>query len=98
LEIPDTFRENSTKLIDQIVGPLNQAGVPFSSAHGNHDNHVNITHLEEIEREQLVAPRSYTRRAPPGVGGEGGEGNYWVPIYAKETGQHLLRYLFSSIL
>lgn len=46
----------------------------------NHDNNVNITHLLEIEREQLVAPLSYTRIAPPGVGGEGGPGNYWVPV------------------
>ncbi|KAG5652693.1 hypothetical protein H0H81_004078 [Sphagnurus paluster] len=44
----NTFRENSTTLIDQIVGPLNQAKVPFSSAHGNHDNQANITHAEEI--------------------------------------------------
>lgn len=46
----------------------------------NHDNQVNITHLEEIQREQLVAPLSYTRVAPPGVGGEDGPGNYWVPV------------------
>ncbi|KAG8931959.1 hypothetical protein FRC02_001839 [Tulasnella sp. 418] len=78
----NTFAENSTTLIDILTRPLTDAGVPFSSAHGNHDNHVNISHLQEITREQEVAPTSYTRRAPVGVGGEGGEGNYWVPIYA----------------
>jgi hypothetical protein len=46
----------------------------------NHDNQKNITHLKEIRREQQVSPLSYTRAAPPGVGGEGGEGNYWVPV------------------
>ena len=46
----------------------------------NHDNQANITHLEEIERELRVAPNSYTRRAPAGVGGEEGPGNYWVPV------------------
>jgi len=81
----DTFKQNSTKLIDQIVGPLNEAGMPFSSTHGNHDNQPNITHLEEIKREQAVALNSYTRAAPLGVGGEGGEGNYWVPIYKHVT-------------
>jgi hypothetical protein len=30
----DTFRENSTTLIDEIVKPLNEARIPFSSAHG----------------------------------------------------------------
>ncbi|KAF8877188.1 hypothetical protein BD779DRAFT_1558550 [Infundibulicybe gibba] len=66
---PDTFKENATALIDEIVAPLNSAKIPFSSSHGNHDNQANITHLEEIMREQQVAPLSYTRIAPPGVGG-----------------------------
>ncbi|KAF8877196.1 hypothetical protein BD779DRAFT_1558559 [Infundibulicybe gibba] len=76
-----TFKENATTLIDEIVAPLNSAKIPFSSSHGNHDNQANITHLEEIMREQQVSPLSYTRIAPPGVGGEGGPGNYWVPVY-----------------
>lgn len=97
LSSTDTFRENSTSLIDEIVAPLNAVNVPFSSSHGvrnsqrlstnllnssiqNHDNQANITHLEEILREQEVAPLSYTRTAPAGVGGEGGPGNYWVPV------------------
>ncbi|KAK7034650.1 hypothetical protein VNI00_012292 [Paramarasmius palmivorus] len=72
----NTFRENSTTLIDEIVGPLNDAKIPFSSTHGNHDNNPNITHLEEIEREQKVAPLSYTRAAPEGIGGAGGPGGF----------------------
>lgn len=92
----DTFAENSTKYIDEIVAPLNDAGVKFSSTHGyatslllkprsdlelrNHDNQINITHAQEIAHEQRVAPRSYTRSAPPGVGGDQGPGNYWVPV------------------
>lgn len=81
----DTFRENSTTLIDRIVAPLNEANIPFSSTYGNHDNEPNITHLEEIRREQLDSHLSYTRTAPPGIGGEGGEGNYWVPVYENAT-------------
>ncbi|KAG6902121.1 hypothetical protein C0995_004067 [Termitomyces sp. Mi166 len=81
----NTFRENSTTLIDEIVAPLNAAKVPFSSTHGNHDNQANISHAEEILREQKVAPLSYTRMAPVGVGGVGGPGNYWVPVYRKKT-------------
>ncbi|KXN84652.1 putative inactive purple acid phosphatase 16, partial [Leucoagaricus sp. SymC.cos] len=77
----NTFRENVTNLMDEIVAPLNAAGVPFSSSHGNHDNQVNITHAEEIAYEQKVAPLSYTRSAPEGIGGVEGPGNYWVPIY-----------------
>ncbi|KAK0473749.1 Metallo-dependent phosphatase [Armillaria novae-zelandiae] len=78
----NTFRENSTTLVDRI----------------NHDNQVNITHLEEIIRERQVSSFSYTRCAPPGVGGEGGPGNYWVPVYANEEGQHpvLILWFFDS--
>ncbi|KAJ8521806.1 hypothetical protein ONZ45_g1542 [Pleurotus djamor] len=79
----NTFRDNSTLLVDEIMAPFNEAKVPFSSTHGNHDNQANITHLDEIRRELRVAPLSYTRIAPPGIGGADteGPGNYWVPIY-----------------
>ncbi|GJJ10350.1 hypothetical protein Clacol_004576 [Clathrus columnatus] len=80
----NTFKENATKLIDEIVAPLIAAKIPFSSTYGNHDNNVNITHLEEIEREQAIAPLSYTRIASPNVGGEEGPGNYWVPVYKRK--------------
>ncbi|KAG6897490.1 hypothetical protein C0992_001095 [Termitomyces sp. T32_za158] len=55
----------------------------------NHDNQANISHTEEILREQKVAPLSYTRLAPAGVGGDGGPGNYWVPVYREKTGTSL---------
>jgi hypothetical protein len=34
LHVTDTFRENSTSLIDEIVAPLNDAQIPFSSTQG----------------------------------------------------------------
>ncbi|KAF5346571.1 hypothetical protein D9758_013493 [Tetrapyrgos nigripes] len=88
----NTFKENATKLIDQIVAPLNTLKIPFSTTQGNHDNQNNITHLDIIKREQAQAPLSYTRTSPPGVGGDKddsdgdgvsrhGPGNCWVPIY-----------------
>ncbi|THU96983.1 Metallo-dependent phosphatase [Dendrothele bispora CBS 962.96] len=96
----NTFKENATSLIDEIVAPLNELKIPFSSTQGNHDNQVNITHLAEILREQAVAPLSYTRRAPPGVGGdpEQGPGNYWVPVYTTPTSStpSLILWFFDS--
>ncbi|KAH7904986.1 Metallo-dependent phosphatase [Hygrophoropsis aurantiaca] len=94
----NTFRENSTRLIDKIVAPLRDAELPFASTHGNHDSHTNISHLEEIQRELLVAPTSYTRAAPDGVGGDGGPGNYWVPVY-RDKNDHapvLILWFFDS--
>lgn len=34
IRAPDTFRQNSTFLIDEIVAPLNAAQIPFSSIQG----------------------------------------------------------------
>ncbi len=34
---------------------------------------------------QKVSPLTYTRAAPDGVGGFGGEGNYWVPVSDSPT-------------
>lgn len=94
----NTFKHNSTLYIDKIVGPLNEIGVPFSSIHGNHDNQANITHLAEIKRERQISPNSYTRSSPTGIGGEGGEGNYWVPIYqrADDLAPSLILWFFDS--
>ncbi|KAJ3815094.1 Metallo-dependent phosphatase [Lentinula aff. lateritia] len=82
----NAFKDNATLLIDRIVAPLNAAQIPFCSTQGNHDNQKNITHLQEILREQQVAPLTYTRVAPAGVGGVEGPGNYWVPVYEKASG------------
>ncbi|KAI0659004.1 Metallo-dependent phosphatase [Cubamyces menziesii] len=95
----NTFRQNSTTLIDEIVAPLNRLRIPFSSTHGNHDNEPNITHAEEIKREQLVAPLSYTRAAPAWADGEGyGPGTYWVPVYTRNTDRapSLILWFFDS--
>ncbi|KAI0634996.1 Metallo-dependent phosphatase [Trametes polyzona] len=95
----NTFRENSTTLIDEIVAPLNKLKIPFSSTHGNHDNEPNITHAEEIRRELRVAPLSYTRTAPSWADGEGyGPGTYWVPVYTKASDRRpsLILWFFDS--
>ncbi|KZP11437.1 Metallo-dependent phosphatase [Athelia psychrophila] len=94
----NTYRENSTELVDMIMRPLNEVGVPFSSSFGNHDNQKNISHREEILREQSISPLSYTRLAPEHIGGQGGEGNYWVPIYenAKDLRPALIIWFFDS--
>ncbi|KAF8067996.1 Metallo-dependent phosphatase-like protein [Lyophyllum atratum] len=77
----NTFASNSTRLVDQIVQPIIDANIPFATTQGNHDNQPNINHQKIIDRERSLTALSYTRTAPAGVGGEGGPGNYWVPVY-----------------
>lgn len=94
----NTFKSNNTRLLDQIVKPLVEARVPFSTTQGNHDNQFNITHGEEIVHMQKTTPLSYSRLSPNGVGGAGGDGNYWVPIYRKATDRSpvLILWFFDS--
>ncbi|KAI7590558.1 hypothetical protein KC316_g3321, partial [Hortaea werneckii] len=39
----NTFLENSTSYIDQIVAPLVQRDLPWASTYGNHDSDFNIS-------------------------------------------------------
>ncbi|KAI0684541.1 Metallo-dependent phosphatase-like protein [Cytidiella melzeri] len=92
----NTFKENSTIYINEIVSSLNEVKVPFCSTYGNHDNNPNITHLAEYLREKEIAPHSYTRMMASG--GEYGPGTYWVPIYAHpfDFAPALILWLFDS--
>ncbi|EIM80979.1 Metallo-dependent phosphatase [Stereum hirsutum FP-91666 SS1] len=96
----NTFKENSTDYVNILLAPIIQAQIPFSTTQGNHDNQVNITHLAEIKRELSIAPLSYTRVAPNGVGGdpEMGPGTYWVPVYntTNDTEPALVLWFFDS--
>lgn len=83
----DTFKENATSYIDVLLRPLIDTKIPFATTFGNHDNHRNISHRAELERIQKVAPLGYTRQASSTVGGRGGEGNYWVPVYASSESE-----------
>jgi hypothetical protein len=95
----NTFASNATRLVDILTKPLVERSMQFSSTYGNHDNQANISHLDELLREQQVAKCcSWTRRSPIGVGGQGGEGNYWVPIWENEeaTSPSLVLWFFDS--
>ena len=63
----DTFRENSTSLIDEIVAPFNEARVPFSSTQGasRPQKATPFMHLEALTfdsccRTMIIKPTSLT--------------------------------------
>ncbi|PWN25593.1 Metallo-dependent phosphatase [Jaminaea rosea] len=78
---------NVSRAVTQILEPIAEAGIPLSSTKGNHGNDKYSTHLSISQYEHAVAgPLSYTRQAPPGVGGgDVGTDNYWVPIHANAS-------------
>lgn len=74
----NTFKENSTTYIDQIVGPLVQRNLTWASAYGNHDSDYNITREGILSREKLW-PNSRTTSMVPGP--NAGVTNYYLPVY-----------------
>lgn len=74
----NTFKENSTTYVDQIVGPLVQRNLTWASTYGNHDNDYNITGEGILERERSW-PNSRTRSMVPGP--NAGVTNYYLPVY-----------------
>ena len=54
----DTFRENSTFLIDEIVAPLNEARIPFSSTQGVSKDWkaTSLMHLMVLKFVRIIEP------------------------------------------
>lgn len=74
----NTFKENSTVYVDQIVDPLVKRSLTWASTYGNHDNDYNITGEAILERENLW-PNSRTRSMVPGP--NAGVSNYYLSVY-----------------
>lgn len=93
----NVFADNATGYQDMCYQPTVERGIPFSSTHGNHDNANNINHDKEIQYEMAhYSQLSYTRSD---VGPKPyGNGNYWVPVYAKEgdSSPALIMWFFDS--
>ncbi|KAJ0119667.1 calcineurin-like phosphoesterase [Diaporthe amygdali] len=74
----NTFKENSTTYVDQIVGPLVERNLTWASTYGNHDSDYNISREGILQRESLW-PNSRTTSMVPGP--QAGVTNYYLPVY-----------------
>ncbi|KAI0123441.1 Metallo-dependent phosphatase-like protein [Xylariales sp. AK1849] len=74
----DTYLENSTEYVDQIIGPLVQRGLPWASTYGNHDHDYNISGATILAREHLW-PNARTRQMVSDP--DAGVSNYYLPVY-----------------
>jgi hypothetical protein len=73
----NTFMENSSAYVDDIVEPMVRKGVPWGSTYGNHDSSFNLSRyliLEEEQKYDLCLTRSEDDTKLPGVS------NYWLTI------------------
>ncbi|KJZ79153.1 hypothetical protein HIM_01304 [Hirsutella minnesotensis 3608] len=74
----NTFFENSTHYVDQIVGPMLQRNLPWASTYGNHDYDRNISGASIMARENRW-PNSRTQAMV--MSSDAGYSNYYLPVY-----------------
>ncbi len=74
----NTFLENSTHYIDQLVQPMLRRNLTWASTYGNHDSNLNISTTDILAREQLY-PNSRTTSMVSHS--DAGVSNYYLPVY-----------------
>ncbi|KAK3689280.1 Metallo-dependent phosphatase-like protein [Podospora appendiculata] len=77
----NTFRENSSLYIDQIVAPLVAHSLPWASTYGNHDSDYNISRLALLAREAAYPNARTTRMV---LNDDAGVTNYFLPVYPSD--------------
>ncbi|KAI1856574.1 hypothetical protein JX265_011533 [Neoarthrinium moseri] len=74
----NTYFENSTEYVDQIVAPLVARNLSWASTYGNHDYDFNVTGSTILARERQW-PNSRTQQMV--FGPQSGVSNYYLPVY-----------------
>ncbi|KAK0724969.1 Metallo-dependent phosphatase-like protein [Lasiosphaeris hirsuta] len=74
----NTFLENSTHYLDQIIAPLLAHNLTWASTYGNHDSDFNLSRSALLAREQQH-PSSRTINMLPNT--TAGVTNYYLPVH-----------------
>lgn len=74
----NAYQSNSTLYLDQIIGPIQDRGLPFASTYGNHDSSFNLSRYDILARERRYR-NSYTSSMVRGPAA--GVSNYYLPVY-----------------
>lgn len=88
----NTFKENSSDYVDQIVAPLVSRSIPWASTYGNHDSKFNLSREATYQAETRY-PLSYTRQmnaSLPGVT------NYYLIVWATDSRPAAILWFFDS--
>ncbi|ROV91195.1 hypothetical protein VMCG_09337 [Cytospora schulzeri] len=78
----NTFKENSTDYVDEIVAPLVESGLPWASTYGNHDSDFNLSR-EDIYAREKAYDNSLTQWMANAS--DAGVTNYYLPVYASHN-------------
>ncbi|KAJ4315873.1 hypothetical protein N0V84_008142 [Fusarium piperis] len=95
----DTYVDNSTHYVDQIVSPMVERNLTWAATYGNHDHNYNINGDDILERERRWTG-SRTDKMVNGT--NAGTTNYYLPVYAsncttpRDCSPELLLWFFDS--
>lgn len=92
----NTFRENSSHYVDQIVAPLVERGLLWASTYGNHDSDYNLSRADIYAREKRYA-NSLTQDMV--WGRNAGVSNYYLPVFSsdvRKTTPEVILWFFDS--
>ena len=91
----NTFLENSTHYIDEIVGPFVKRGLSWASTYGNHDSAFNLSRDGILARERLYPNARTTQMV---FSSTAGVTNYYLPVYPSDGSNEpsMLLWFFDS--
>lgn len=81
----NTYLENSTHYLDEIVGPIAKRNIHFATVYGNHDINYNLSTEALFQREKALWP-SLSHTLDSVHGNASGVSNYYVPIWPSRQG------------
>lgn len=88
----NTFQENSSDYVSQIVAPMRDRAIPWASTYGNHDSKFNLSR-EAIFRAEKEFPLSYTQRMDTSLPGVT---NYYLIVQSSDGGPVAVLWFFDS--
>ncbi|KAK2041905.1 calcineurin-like phosphoesterase [Colletotrichum somersetense] len=77
----NAYLENATFVLDQLVKPMVDRGLPWASTYGNHDYQLNLTGSDILAREKQW-PNSRTQKMVSDS--NSGISNYYLPVYPSD--------------
>lgn len=88
----NTFKENSSAYVDQIVAPMVDKQLPWASTYGNHDSKFNLSREATFKTEKNY-PLSYTRQMDAGLPGVT---NYYLLVQTADGRPAAVLWFFDS--
>ncbi|PHH55679.1 putative inactive purple acid phosphatase 16 [Ceratocystis fimbriata CBS 114723] len=88
----NTFRENASSYVDQVVAPLVSRDIPWASTYGNHDSSYNLSREALYESESRY-PLSHTQYSDKALGGVT---NYHIEVLDRSGRAALILWFLDS--